>query len=212
MSKIRAKFMRGEQAKYISHLDLLRTFERSLRRVKLPIAYSKGFNPHPDIVFGLPLSVGVTSDSEYADFGLDSDISSEEFLERLNLGLPEGLKIIAAQKITDGKNIMAIINKASYSVTLVKTRDDLKEKVDLFLAQKEIMADKKTKSGIKRLDIKPMIFALEVEDGEDICLKMKVSAGNNTNLNPQVLVAALGEFVSGGFKILRIHRTELEVE
>ena len=67
MIRLRVKFTRGEEVKYISHLDMLKVFERALRRANIPIAYNKGFNPRPQIVFGLPLSVGVTSESEYAD-------------------------------------------------------------------------------------------------------------------------------------------------
>lgn len=70
LSRIRIKYIKGEQVKYISHLDILRTLNRVLKRAELPVAYSQGYNPHPLVSFGLPLSVGVTSEAEYADIDL----------------------------------------------------------------------------------------------------------------------------------------------
>ena len=88
MVNLRVKFIRGEEIKFISHLDLMRVFERALRRSEIPVAYSKGFNPHPQMVFGLPLSVGVTSQCEYADFKIEDNIEPNEFIQRLNDNLP----------------------------------------------------------------------------------------------------------------------------
>src|SRR5690242_15350351 len=73
LANIRTKFRRSDEVKFISHLDLMKVFERAIRRARLPIAYSQGFNPHPGMVFGLPLSVGVTSDAEYGDFEITDD-------------------------------------------------------------------------------------------------------------------------------------------
>jgi len=94
-------------------------FERAVRRSNIPIAYSKGFNPHPHIVFGLPLSVGVTSDSEYADFELEKDMKPEEFAQRLNQNLPEGVKIVEAKKNNTNSNIMAQVAGALYEVLVL---------------------------------------------------------------------------------------------
>jgi len=121
----------------------MKMFERAVRRSNIPIAYSKGFNPHPHIVFGLPLSVGVTSDSEYADFELEKDMKPEEFAQRLNQNLPEGVKIVEAKKNNTNSNIMAQVAGALYEVLVLADGkveiEDLKSKLSKFLENKEIL-------------------------------------------------------------------------
>ena len=134
---IRAKFTRGEEVKYISHLDMMKMFERALRRSGLPVYYSQGFNPHPQIVFGLPLSVGVTSEAEYVDIVFSEDVEPRQFVEDLNRQLPDGLKILEANVKTSKSNIMATITKASYEVlvTIAQNPDinEVNEKIIQFL-------------------------------------------------------------------------------
>lgn len=167
MSSIRVRFVRGEDVKYISHLDLMKAFERALRRAKLPIAYSQGFNPHPQMVFGLPLSVGVTSEAEYADFELTEDIQPDEFMRLLNSQLPSGLNVVEACIRINKNNIMASVTGASYKVLACaeeKLNDqEIGKKTDEFLASQEIITGKETKNGLKMIDIRPMIrnFILE---------------------------------------------------
>ncbi len=116
---IRAKFTRGEKVRFISHLDILRVFERALRRARLPVRYSEGYNPRPAIVFGLPLPVGVTSEAEYADFELTQKIMPREFLKALSMQLPDGLKLVAAAVRKGKENIMASVEAALYDTVLI---------------------------------------------------------------------------------------------
>ncbi|MCX7711612.1 MAG: TIGR03936 family radical SAM-associated protein [Clostridia bacterium] len=166
MSKIRFKFTRGEQVKYISHLDMMKVFERAARRGNLPIAYSQGFNPHPQMVFGLPLSVGVTSEAEYADFDLAADMKPQDFIESYNKVLPKGFIITDANYNQGKNNIMATISKASYSILVSSGKKDgidtICKKVEEFLSQADIIVRKETKSGAKDVDIKPMIHGIQV--------------------------------------------------
>lgn len=178
MSNIRAKFIRGEETKYISHLDLMLFFERALRRAHISIAYSQGFNPHPHMVFGLPLSVGVTSEAEYADFEITDDMEPEEFIRVFNKELPESVQITDAKVKYTKDNIMASIVMASYDV-LVSTEMNmginvLEKKVKDFLESPTIIAKKEGKKGIKDIDIKPMIHKLEAKVlGETIEIKQQ---------------------------------------
>ena len=94
MSKRRLKFSKLNMAKYISHLDLLRCFTRSIMRAELPVKYSNGFNPHQKITFSLPLSIGVTSDSEFVDIDFEDGIKDSEIMERLNNNLPPDMRIL----------------------------------------------------------------------------------------------------------------------
>ncbi len=222
MVNIRVKFKRGEEVKFISHLDLMKVFERAIRRARLPIAYSQGFNPHPGMVFGLPLSVGVTSDAEYGDFEItDDSLPINDFIERLNAQLPAGLEVMAAKPRESKQNIMATIAASEY-VVVVGTEFECDEKslensIKRYLSQKEIVVKKKTKSGIKDTDIRSMIYDLDFElqplgDFNIIKLSMLVSAGSKANLKPELLVDSFFEMLGESFEIDRIHRSKLFVK
>lgn len=221
LANIRTKFRRGDEVKFISHLDLMKVFERAIRRARLPIVYSQGFNPHPGMVFGLPLSVGVTSDAEYGDFEvIDDELSVPEFMERLNAQLPQGVEITAAKQRQSKQNIMATIAASEY-IVVVGTKSECNEKnlkvsIDKYLAQNEIIIEKRTKSGMKDTNIRDMIFDLDFElqpcgTYNIIKLTMLVSAGSKANLKPDLLIESLFGYLEFDFEIDRIHRTKLFV-
>lgn len=231
LNSIRFKFIRGEEVKYISHLDLMKAFDRALRRSHTPIAYSQGFNPHPQMVFGLPLSVGVTSEAEYADFELSTAVEPGEFMERLNKQLPMGLKIVDAKCKTSKDNIMTAITLASYelliSAELKLEMDGYREKINGFMLQPSIIAKKEGKQGIKDVNIRPMIHRLEVKAPEKVeafkeietsesenmfCLSALLSAGNSVNLRPDLLGLSLNGTTDLGIKLVKIHRTGLFID
>ncbi len=166
LNHIRVRFIRGESVKFISHLDLMKVFERALRRAELPISYSHGFNPHPQMVFGLPLSVGVTSEAEYADFELTGMIDEQEFMNRLNNELPIDLKIIEAKKRENKTNIMSSIIRASYNLLVSiendKIIDALKDEFISFMEKTSIITKKEGKKGLRDVDIRPMVFQLDI--------------------------------------------------
>jgi len=99
VQKIRIKFAKGEEMKFISHRDLMRVFQRAIRRAGLPIAYSQGFNPHMKISWGNALKLGKTSDSEFAVLQFDNWIKPQELLQRLNRQLPKGIEILEANLV-----------------------------------------------------------------------------------------------------------------
>ena len=221
LANIRTKFRRSDEVKFISHLDLMKVFERAIRRARLPIAYSQGFNPHPGMVFGLPLSVGVTSDAEYGDFEVtDDELSINEFVQRLNAQLPQGLEILSAKARQSKLNIMSIIAASEYVVVVGTKSDcidkDIKSSIHRYLAQNEIIVEKKTKSGIKDTNIRDMIFDLNFEiqpcsTFNIIKFTMLVSAGSKANLKPDLLIESLFGFLNFDFEIDKIHRTKLFV-
>ncbi len=221
MVNIRVKFRRGDEVKFISHLDLMKVFERAIRRARLPIAYSQGFNPHPGMVFGLPLSVGVTSEAEYGDFEItDDNLSMDEFMSRLNSQLPAGLEVLAARPRQTKQNIMATISASEYTVVVGVgaecTEKRLKDCMSRYLSRKEIIVKKKTKSGVKDTDIRNMIFDLDFAlqscgSLNIIRLSMLVSAGSKANLKPELLVESLFGTLETDFEIERIHRSKLYV-
>jgi radical SAM-linked protein len=99
VQRIRIKYTKGEEIKFISHRDLMRVFQRAIRRAEIPIAYSQGFNPHMKISWGQALKVGKTSEEEYAELNIDGWIKPRELQERLNRTLPPGIEIRAANLV-----------------------------------------------------------------------------------------------------------------
>lgn len=218
MNGLRVKFSRGEEVKYISHLDLMRVFERALRRARLPVAFTKGFNPHPEMVFGLPLSVGVTSEAEYADFEFEEDIEPSEFMERLNSQLPEGLRVLDARKKFTRDNIMASVTMASYKIMIANEghfeESFLREKLKEFVERPSVIVMKKTKSKVRDVDIKPMIRQINLEGLKDgtFTINCLLSAGSSENLKPELLYDAIAENFGPGIRLKAIHRTGLFVD
>ncbi len=226
---IRIKFSRGENVRFISHLDMMKTFERALRRGGLPVAYSKGFNPHPQMVFGLPLSVGVSSEGEYADFelaeGTDPEtLKPEDFAARMNEVLPMGIRITGAVKKTARSNIMASVAGADYEVELFIREEFSQDKaaglLEGFMARSEITVKKEGKAGIRDMDIKPMIRSIRIqtltqvpvaysEFGSALLLKATLNAGSVSNLKPELLVSAITEYAGIPVAAVRIHRKKL---
>jgi radical SAM-linked protein len=232
MSGIRVRFSRGESVKFISHLDLMKVFERAIRRSGLPIAYSKGFNPHPQMVFGLPLSVGMTSDCEYADFEMVNETTPEEFMQKLNASLPEGIRVTAAAVNNSKKNIMASIRSAEYLLQIFANEIMPIEQVSACLenmlkcesikVEKESMG-KDGKKHLKETEIRPMILRAGVEPvkappagyegfGSAFLVKAELKAGSEANLRPDLFLKALAQQPGIAADAFRIHRSALYSE
>lgn len=227
MNSIRVRFKRGNEVKFISHLDLMKVFERTLRRSGVPVTYSQGFNPHPQMVFGLPLSVGVTSEAEYADFELDEEIKPLEFMSRMNEELPCGISIIQAEEKYIKDNIMATINGAVYDIYIFLKKnmrmEEIRNSIYGLLEEPVIIVRKEGKSGVKDVDIKPMIHDAEInflkqmpsgyeEFRASFCLTARLSAGSVSNLKPELLITALSDKTDLSIGAVRIHRKELYVD
>ena len=104
MSNYVIKYSRGDRVKYISHLDFVRMFHRTVRRAGLPFVFSQGFNPHPVMTVAVPLSVGVTADGEYMKVGFDTELSESEIAAELNRALPDGFCVRAVKRV-EGKEL-----------------------------------------------------------------------------------------------------------
>lgn len=159
------KFTKESNIKFISHLDLLRTIQRVIRRSELPVEYSKGFNPHINMSIAQPLSVGVYSDGEYFDLMLVEDLPVEEVVAKLNEKRASGIKFISANKIVIVENApripqgMALIDACRYIIKIKYTETSLIEKeISDLLKQKSWNTTKKSKRGQVELDIRPLIF------------------------------------------------------
>lgn len=181
MAVIRLQYRKKDELKYIAHLDTLRAFIRALRRAQLPIAYSQGFNPHPIISFVMPLSLGFTSNCEMVDIGFAEDLPYEEVATRLDRALPPGFEVIsAAPPISKA----AEITEAEYTITFSDPTPSLEE-IQGFFEQKELVVPKKSKRGMKEVDIMPMIHRYHYENG---VLTLRLAAGTPENLNPELVM------------------------
>lgn len=175
--------------KFIGHLDMVRYFQKVMRRAGVDIAYSEGFSPHQKMSFAAPLSVGITSRGEYFDIEVHSTDSSAVMLEKLNHKNVEGVEILSYRQLPEGaKNAMSIVAGADYFVYFEGLT---KEIVENFYNQSSIEILKKTKRSEKIVDIKPMIYELRYEN-EGIF--MKVAQGSAANLKPDLVMQALSEF------------------
>ncbi|MCM1529637.1 MAG: TIGR03936 family radical SAM-associated protein [Alistipes sp.] len=206
MQRLRAVFEKTGRAKYISHLDLNRCMLRIFRRSKLPVWYTEGFNPHPYYSFALALSLGFESSCEIMDFNITDDgMPAEEIRDRLNAVMPEGMRIVSVAPQV--KKITAIA-RAEFCFSLASDRaEELHCAVQELLAAPEICVEKKTKKGIKTVDIKPDMEVLSCQlNGASVDMKMRLPAGTQTNYNPTLFFDALKNASDIPFEARNIRR------
>ena len=182
--------------KFIGHLDIMRYFQKAIRRAEIPIAFTSGYSPHMIMSFANPLGVGLTSDGEYFDIELTESIASKEAVRRLNEQMVDGMEIVSFVQIPDDKKSkgMTSVAGADYlsSVKNGSLPEDLAEKLEAFYAQNEICVVKKTKKSEKEVDIRPMIYKLECRDGK---IYMRVAAGSVQNLKPELVTEAFVRYL-----------------
>ena len=194
--KARIKFRKYGVMKFIGHLDVMRFFQKVMRRADIPIAFSGGFSPHMIMSFANPLGVGVTSDGEYFDIELTEEIDMQAAVARMNETVVEGIEIVNMVPISDDKKQtgMSIVAAADYLSSLKNGQfpEDWKEQAEGFMNQPSIPIVKKTKKNEKEVDIKPMIYKFEVR-GDSVY--MLVATGSVENLKPELVMLALCNYL-----------------
>ncbi|MGB9809649.1 MAG: TIGR03936 family radical SAM-associated protein [Caldanaerobacter sp.] len=217
MKRLRCKYTKGEEVKFISHLDLLRVIQRALRRADIKVALTQGFNPHPRISFGPALIVGATTEGDYMDIDLEEDISPEEFKRKMNEVLPAGIKITEVFEVDIKDSLSSRIKEADYllEVFLKKQMEDLGEAVKRFLTQDAIEIEKDTKKGKKLIDLKSYLeeFYLIDTNKEKAKFYVKMKLGEGAP-NPLHLLKAFDEYLGNAFNLeyYRIHRKNIFLE
>ncbi len=208
--KARIKFRKYGVMKFIGHLDIMRYFQKSMRRAEIPIAFSKGYSPHMIMSFANPLGVGLTSDGEYLDIELVESISSKDAVEQLNKVMVEGIDIISFKEVPEKqKASMALVAAARY---LVQMDNDLLEKlcskIEGFLDQEHITIMKKTKKSEREVDLKPFIYELKsVANGVELFL----ASGSVDNIKPELVMKSLMDYamISTANVSLQYHRCDV---
>ena len=199
--KIRIKFRKTGIMKFIGHLDVMRYFQKAIRRADVEICYSGGFSPHQIMSFAAPLGVGITSNGEYVDIEVHSTGTTAEMLERLNAVMAEGFEIAEYKLLPDtATNAMSSVAAADYTLTFrpgyepeEESAEEWFKKLTAFFDQPQVMVLKKTKKGEKEMDLKPLIYDLGVIAGNDAAqaqLFMKISTGSASNIKPELLLDA----------------------
>ena len=210
--KARIKFRKYGVMKFIGHLDVMRFFQKVMRRADIPIAFSGGFSPHMIMSFANPLGVGVTSDGEYFDIELTEEIDMQAAVTRMNENVVEGIKIVNMVPISDDKKQtgMTIVAAADYLSSLKKGEfpEGWKEKTKGFMSQSSISIVKKTKKSEKEVDIKPMIYKFEVRDDS---VYMLVATGSVENLKPELVMQALCNYLGVELETVSFAHHRLDV-
>ncbi|HLY66579.1 MAG TPA: TIGR03936 family radical SAM-associated protein [Chloroflexota bacterium] len=205
MRRFRLTFSKGEPVRYISHLDLMRTWERTLRRAAVKLAHSQGFNPRPRLVFAAPLPVGVTSDAEIVDVVVEDDGSAAEFVRRLEPALAPGMAVLAAREVPpEAPSVMASALSADYIVLLESPLQP--ERLEAFLASASVPYERLRKGIAKPADIRPAVLDLWPEEG-GLGVRLRLDVEGQT-VRPEEVVRALDPAA----RVVRVHRTALQLK
>jgi radical SAM-linked protein len=187
------KFEKNGRMIYISHLDVQRLFHRAIKRLKINLKYSQGFNPHPKLGFARPLSLGHASVSEYMEFETEEDAMQTAALkDRFNELLPPGIKILEVWVIPHaGKSASSFVSAAKYRIE-IPFFYTYREAAMEFFGREHIMAKKQRKKGgeSEPVNIRPLIIALKplMVNDNIIVLTSTLHCGNASNLNPELML------------------------
>ncbi len=234
MIKARMKFNKTGSMKFIGHLDVMRYFQKAIRRTEIDVCYSQGFNPHQQLSFASPLGVGLTSDGEYMDIQLNSITSSEDMKNKLNETMTEEMQILCVKVLPeDSKTSMALLAAADYLVSIkdgYEVCEDFQNKLQAFLQKEQLIITKKTKKSQQEIDLKPFIYAVAdnkedfetkigrklpktvaqtYENGQVIYLQL--TCGSVNNIKPELILEAFckEEGIPYNAFAYQIHRLEL---
>lgn len=190
--KMLVVFEKTPRLRHIGHLDLMRTMQRALRRSGLPIRYSQGFNPHILLTFAAPLSLGMAGLREIMEVPIEGEMDAASFMDQLSNALPPDLIIRTVRSVPDTHPAsMATLTAARFEAVFDEDASLLEQAVEKFLAQDEIMVMRKTKSGEKLSDIRPMIYELRFANHK---LYMTLALSEKATCKPDLLFSALCTF------------------
>ena len=194
--KLRIKFSKHGVLKFIGHLDVMRYFQKAIRRAEIDIAYSTGFSPHQIMSFAAPLGIGLESNGEYMDIEVNSLTTSTQILETLNSQMVDGIQILEVKLLPENAgNAMASVAAASYSICFREGCQQQflnQETVTAFFEQPEIIVTKQTKRSESTFDMKPSLYAFSLcQDNKTLLLT--VDASSSGNIKPSLVMKAYFE-------------------
>lgn len=202
------RFGKQPRLRFISHLDLQRFFQRAVNRTRLPIAWSQGFNPHPVMSFGSALALGWTSEYEVIDIKLSAPMGRGRVESAVRAALPEDLPVLEVRLMDDKHPApMALVTMSDYRVSLDgQNAQKVIDQIPVFLARESVMAVKKTKTGEKEIDIRPMLVSIDAT-GDGFAARLMLT--EQSTLKPDLLINVLSEMAGVEPPEARIHRLTL---
>jgi len=197
MQRLRVRFRRGAELKFISHLDIMRLWVRALRRARVPLAYSEGFSPHPRISLAAPLSVGVTGESEFMDVTVSRPVSAHWFMNTVNHQLPHGIEVLEVYPIAPSvPSLQSQVRQAHYTVEVATTKPEEEVRADIrrLLALEHLPWHHERDTGRRDYDLRALIEDISLEGCHDrtCVLTMKLRCDESGSGRPEQVVYALG--------------------
>ena len=202
------RFGKQPRLRFISHLDLQRFFQRAVNRTGLPIAYTQGFNPHPVMSFGSALALGWTSEYEVIDIKLSAPMGRKRTEDAVRAALPEDLPVLEVRMVEDKHPApMAQVCQAEYRIRLEgESAPAVIDSIGSFMARETVAAVKKTKSGEKEINARPLVIDLKPEAGG---FTARLMLTERDSIKPDLLINLLSELAGVEPPEARIHRTLL---
>ncbi len=194
MADQRLLFSKTERARYISHLDLMRTFQRSFLRADLQVKHTEGFNPHAYVSLPLPLSVGFSSQCEILEFGVPQGTNYEDIPGRLTRALPDGIQVHTCYDVSRPIKQLVYVNYALSLCYDKGTPPDAESLIRDLLGQETFIIDKKSKkakSGMVQLDLIPLIHSVKYQNTPNTLGLDLILMAQNPGLNPSLLIGAI---------------------
>jgi radical SAM-linked protein len=197
MQRLRIRFSRGEEIKYISHLDLIRLWQRALNRASIPLTYSRGFNPHPQISMALALAMGVTSEAELMDIYLDKFISPHSFTAAIGRQLPPGIAVGGVYNTPlTMPSLQSQVRQAEYTVVIVteKEKNEIESGLNGLLDKETLPWEHQRDTGPKKYDLRALIDDLWLIDWRrgSCTIGMRLRCDSTGSGRPEQVAAALG--------------------
>jgi radical SAM-linked protein len=210
MQRLRIRFRRGPEVRFISHLDIVRLWQRTLRRAGVSLAYSEGFSPHPQISLAAPLPVGVTSEAELMDISCSRWVSPHWLVSAVSRQLPPGIEVVQAYQVAPNMpSLQAQVRYAEYKVEVLteKGPEDIKSALTSLLSLEHLPWQHQRDTGTRSYDLRNLIDDLWLIDCADsyCTIGMRLRCDNSGSGRPEQVASALG-FTSHP---RLIHRTRL---
>ncbi|MBV9281810.1 MAG: DUF2344 domain-containing protein [Chloroflexi bacterium] len=201
MQRLRILFVKGDQARFLSHLDLMATFEYAARRASLPVELSEGFNPRPRISAAAPLALGYLGEEEVLEIVLREPLPLAEVRARLESATPPGISILAAEEMPPGrKSAASRLHSATYRVDLPEPIPDLADRIERLLTSARLEVEEPHRDRVRRRDLRPLLLSLTALDATTLRLAVRLD-GEGT-IRPEQLLTLMS-IPAGGARIVR---------
>lgn len=197
LQRLRIVFAKEIELKYISHLDLLRVWERVLRRARVPLSYSQGFNPRPKLFFAAALPVGCTGRAEMLDLFLEHRVELAQFAAGLQGQLPAGLRLVSVREMELGLPALpSLVSAAEYEVRVEAQEDpeSIQARIARLLESSSIPRRRERPDGARSYDLRPLVQGLRWvgRDGGVGVIRMRLRSDAHGTGRPDEVMAALG--------------------